>query len=125
MLARVFTAPMSGMWCWKTGLRTEHKHPVIIMHSPTGVAKSSITTAPWCSWQESSLGRNVTCSVTGAAGEDTEQHHGNSLASRRDWQELESGRSMEEQDLAAAAAPPAPAAIRAFGAPRRPLKGPG
>ena len=51
--------------------------------------------------------------MTGAAGEDTEQHHGNSLASRRDWQELESGRSMEEQALAAAAAPPAPAAARA------------
>ena len=51
----------------------------------------------------------------GAAGEDTQQHHGNSLASRRDWQELESGRSMEEHTLAAAA-PPAPAAIRAWGA---------
>ncbi|CAL5222769.1 g5181 [Coccomyxa viridis] len=49
-----------------------------------------------------------------AAGEDTQQHHGNSLASRRDWQELESGRSMEEHTLAAAA-PPAPAAIRAWG----------
>ena len=51
-----------------------------------------------------------------AAGEDTQQHHGNSLASRRDWQELESGRSMEEHTLAAAA-PPAPAAIRAWGMP--------
>lgn len=58
------------------------------------------------------------CVMWGAAGEDTQQHHGNSLASRRDWQELESGRSMEEQVLAAAA-PPAPAAIRAWGAPRR------
>ena len=64
----------------------------------------------------------VTNAVTDAAGEDTEQHHGNSLASRRDWQDLESGRSMEEQELAAAAAPPAPAAIRAWGAPRQHLK---
>ena len=48
-----------------------------------------------------------------AAGEDSEQYT-NSLASRRDWQELESGRSMEEQVLAAAE-PPAPAAIRAQG----------
>ena len=58
-----------------------------------------------------------------AAGEDTQQHHGNSLASRRDWQELESGRSMEEHTLAAAA-PPAPAAIRAWGTlPCMPAKG--
>jgi len=48
-----------------------------------------------------------------AAGEESEQYT-NSLASRRDWQELESGRSMEEQVLAAAE-PPAPAAIRAQG----------
>ena len=48
-----------------------------------------------------------------AAATDTEQHN-NSLVSRRDWQELESGRSMEEQALTAAA-PPAPAAVRARG----------
>ena len=53
------------------------------------------------------------CIAALAAATDTEQHS-NSLVSRRDWQELESGRSMEEQALTAAA-PPAPAAVRARG----------
>ncbi len=48
-------------------------------------------------------------------GEDVEQQHSNSLVCRRDWQELESGRSMEEHTLAAAA-PPASSAVRARGA---------
>lgn len=58
----------------------------------------------------------LTAGILFTAAADAEQQHSNSLVSRRDWQELESGRSMEEE-LLAAAAPPPMAAVRARGEP--------